>query len=91
MATILGRFDTRLVAGLHSHRKPGNASHAVGGAPVGTPGRTALVDYFRLRDPGRCADFTDSVRDAQAFLEIRFGIRSGDRIEQQYCGMTTRL
>jgi len=91
MATILDRADTRLVDWVHSWRKFENTRHAMGGAAVGAPGGTAVVDYIRLRDFWCCSDFTDSVRDAQAFLEIRLCVSSGDRIKQQYRGLSTCL
>jgi hypothetical protein len=91
MAAILGRSDTRLVDRVHSERESGNSRDAVGGSVMGAPGGAAVVDYIRLRDPWCCADFADSIRDAQAFLEIRFGVGSRTRIQQQYRGLTIRL
>ncbi len=81
MATILDRADICPVACIHSERKFGNGRHNMGGAVVGTPGSASIMDYIRLHDFWRSVDFTDSVRDAQAFLEICLCIGSRAHIE----------
>jgi hypothetical protein len=81
MATILDRADNCLVARIHSERKFGNGRHTMDSAIVGAPGGATLVDYFRLCNSWRSADFTDSVRNAQAFLEIRRCVGSRARIK----------
>ncbi len=81
MATILDRADICPVACIHSERKFGNGRHNMGGAVVGTSGSATVVDYIRLGDSWRFSDFTDSVRDAQALLEIRLCIGGSTRIE----------
>jgi hypothetical protein len=91
MATLLDHPDTRLVARVRSEWEFGNGGHSVGGAVVGTPGRAAVLDYFRLRCFWFSVDFADSVRDAQAFFEICCCIGRGTGIQQQYRNLTARL
>lgn len=91
MAPILDRADPHLVVHIHFERKSGNRRHIMAGANLGASGRAAVLDYFRLRDSGRIADFIDSIRDAQALLEIRRGVGSRARIKHQYCGLTACL
>jgi hypothetical protein len=81
MAAILDRADNCLVARIHSERKFGNGRHTMDSAIVGAPRGATLVDYFRLRNSWRSTDFTDSVRNAQAFLEIRRCVGSRARVK----------
>ncbi len=81
MAAILDWADTRRVACIRSEREFGNGRHVMGDAIVGAPGSASIMDYIRLHDFWRSVDFTDSVRDAQAFLEICLCISSRAHIE----------
>ena len=91
MAPILDRADSHLVARIHFERESGIIRDIMAGAPLGASGGAAVLDYIRLRDPGRIADFTDSIRDAETLLEIRRGVGSRDLIKHQYGGLTACL
>jgi hypothetical protein len=81
MAAILDRADNYLLARIHSEWKFRNGRHTMAGAIVGAPRSATLVDYFRLCNSWCSADLTDSVRNAQAFLEIRLCISSRIRVK----------
>jgi hypothetical protein len=91
MAAVLGRSNTRPVARVYTKRKSADGRHPLGDTIMGPSGGAALVDYIRLRDFRCFLDITDSVRDTQAFFEIRISVSSRARIEQQYRGLSARL
>lgn len=91
MATVLDRADSGVVAWLRAKREFGNRRHVMGGAVMGASGGAAVVDYIRVRDLWCGSDPPDSVRDAQAFLEIRLCVCGCHRVKQQYRGLTTRF
>jgi hypothetical protein len=91
MAAVLGRSNYPFLARVRAKREFGNRSHPVVGTAVDSSGGASVLDYIRLRYFRRRADAVDSIRDAQALLEIRLGISGSARIEQQYRSLTPRL
>src|SRR5215469_9178463 len=90
IASILDCASTSFVARIRAQWQFGNRRHSVAdpfmGAPDGASfmGHTGFSDFWCGRDPA------DSVRDAQAFFEVRLGV-SCSRIQQQYGSLTIRL
>jgi hypothetical protein len=82
MAAVLDCSDTRFVDGVDTQRESRDGRHLVVDTFLGTPDGAPVVGYTGFGDFRRCSDLSDSVHDAQAFLEIRFCISSRPAIEQ---------
>jgi hypothetical protein len=89
MAPVLDRTDPALVGRLCSERKFEHLGYSLGDSALDTSDGASLGDYFRLRDIWFGADTFDSVRLAQALLEICRGIGRCAVVEQQYRSLTT--
>ena len=79
------------MAGIRAQRQSGNGRHALVDTALGAPDGAFIVGDTGLRDFWCAPDPADSIRDAQALLEIRFRVGSCFCIKQQYRSLTTCL
>lgn len=81
MAAVLDCAGTSFMARIRAEWQFGNRRHSVVNTSLGAPDGASFVghtgfSYFRFRP-----DFADSVRDAQAFFEVRLGVGGRSRIQ----------